>query len=79
MTIQGRPTTSGGLIKRSILLAGHATSVALEAEFWAELEALAGARGARLSAVIADIDTGRGRCPLASSCRLAALHFAKSR
>jgi predicted DNA-binding ribbon-helix-helix protein len=73
-----RPT-GRRLVKRSILLAGHATSVALEPEFWAELESLAAQRGHRLAALIAEIDAGRGRRPLASACRLAALHFAKSR
>jgi predicted DNA-binding ribbon-helix-helix protein len=61
------------LAKRSVNLAGHATSLALEPEFWAALEALAAARGLRLSALIAEIDAGRGSQPLASACRVAAL------
>jgi predicted DNA-binding ribbon-helix-helix protein len=61
------------LAKRSIHLAGHATSLALEPEFWAALEAMAAARGLRLSALIAEIDAGRGEQPLASACRVAAL------
>jgi predicted DNA-binding ribbon-helix-helix protein len=63
----------GGLRKRSIVLAGHATSVALEPEFWAALEALAAVRGASLAGLIAAIDQGRGDRPLASACRVAAL------
>ncbi|MFM1960246.1 MAG: hypothetical protein RL588_1763 [Pseudomonadota bacterium] len=61
------------LAKRSVHLAGHATSLALEPEFWAALEAMAAARGLRLSALIAEIDAGRGERPLASACRVAAL------
>lgn len=61
------------LRKRSIHLAGHATSLALEPEFWDALEALAAARDLRLSALIAEIDAGRGERPLASACRVAAL------
>jgi predicted DNA-binding ribbon-helix-helix protein len=61
------------LSKRSVNLAGHATSLALEPEFWAALEALAAARGLRLSALISEIDAGRGTRPLASACRVAAL------
>ncbi|MCA6286421.1 ribbon-helix-helix domain-containing protein [Phenylobacterium sp.] len=61
------------LIKRSLNLAGHATSLALEPEFWAVLETLASARGLRLSALVAEIDAGRGERPLASACRVAAL------
>jgi len=64
---------AGALRKRSIVLAGHATSVALEPEFWAALEALAAARGLSLAALIARIDQARGGRPLASACRVAAL------
>ncbi|MCA3724803.1 MAG: ribbon-helix-helix domain-containing protein [Phenylobacterium sp.] len=61
------------LAKRSLNLAGHATSLALEPEFWTALEALAAARGLRLAALVAEIDAGRGARPLASACRVAAL------
>lgn len=61
------------LAKRSVHLAGHATSLALEPEFWAALEAMAAARNLRLSALIAEIDAGRGERPLASACRVTAL------
>jgi len=64
------------LKKRSIALAGHATSLALEPEFWSVLEALAAAGDLSLAAVVARIDAGRGPRPLASACRLAALAFA---
>ena len=46
------------LKKRSFSLAGHRTSVALEAEFWAVLEAEAA--GGSLAALVARIDAGRG-------------------
>jgi predicted DNA-binding ribbon-helix-helix protein len=65
------------LRKRSILLAGHATSVALEPEFWAVLESRAQAEGRSLAALMVAIDQSRGDRPLASACRLAALAFAK--
>ena len=61
------------LIKRSLNLAGHATSVALEPEFWSALETLAAARGQSLAALVRDIDQGRGERPLASACRVTAL------
>ena len=61
------------LRKRSLVLAGHGTSVALEPEFWAALEALAAARGVSLAALVAAIDDARGERPLASACRVAAL------
>ena len=62
-----------GLKKRSLTLAGHATSLALEPEFWAVLEAMAQARGQSLAAFIAEVDVGRGERPLASACRVAAI------
>ena len=64
------------LRKRSVLLAGHATSIALEPEFWAVLEEMAKARGLSLAALILSIDAQRGERPLASACRVAALRSA---
>lgn len=67
------------LRKRSILLSGHATSLALEPEFWEVLGELARTDGLSLAAVIARIDEGRADRPLASACRVAALAFAARR
>jgi predicted DNA-binding ribbon-helix-helix protein len=65
------------LKKRSVQLAGHSTSLALEPEFWATLEAMAAARGISLTALVLSLDEGRGDAPLASACRVAALKFAQ--
>ena len=62
--------------KRSVSLAGHATSLALEPEFWAALEDLAKARALSLVGLIAAIDAEREDRPLASACRLTALRYA---
>ena len=64
------------LEKRSVSLAGHATSVALEPEFWAVLEAQAKALGQTMAQRLIAIDAGRSERPLASACRVAALAFA---
>jgi predicted DNA-binding ribbon-helix-helix protein len=63
------------LEKRSVSLAGHRTSVALEPPFWAALEAAAERRGLALAALIAEIDAVRAdpAIPLASALRLFAL------
>ena len=61
------------LEKRSLSLKRHRTSLALEPEFWAALEQLAGARHISLAALIAEIDAGRGGRALASACRVFAL------
>jgi predicted DNA-binding ribbon-helix-helix protein len=64
------------LKKRSVLLSGHATSIALEPEFWAVLEQMARERTSSLAGLIVKIDRGRTGRPLASACRLAALAYA---
>jgi len=67
------------LKKRSVLLSGHATSIALEPEFWAVLDEMAASRGSSLAQLIVSIDRGRGERPLASACRVAALAYASAR
>jgi len=60
--------------KRSLSLKGHRTAVALEPEFWVEVERLAAEAGQSLAGYIAAIDETRpaGRS-LASALRLATL------
>ena len=65
------------LRKRSLLLAGHATSLALEPEFWAVLEQMAQAQGLSVAGLVLRIDENRGARPLASACRVAALDFSR--
>lgn len=66
-----------GLRKRSIQLSGHATSLALEPEFWSVLEDMARRQKISLAGIIARIDEGRGERPLASACRIAALSYVR--
>lgn len=70
-----RTMTPGHLRKRSVSLAGHRTSIALEPAFWAALEAAAAARGLSLVALIAELDAARPtlNVPLASALRVYAL------
>lgn len=67
--------TTRHLEKRSVSLAGHRTSVALEPVFWAVLEAAARRRALALAALVAEIDAGRSdpAIPLASALRVFAL------
>ena len=65
------------LKKRSFSLSGHRTSVALEEEFWAVIDAEAKAKGQSLAAFVQHMDAMRGARPLASALRLAALAAAK--
>jgi predicted DNA-binding ribbon-helix-helix protein len=66
------------VIKRSIVLDGHKTSVSLEDPFWASLKEIARGRHATLTNVIADLDTRRGEGNLSSAIRLFVLdHYRK--
>jgi len=61
------------LHKRSLSLEGHRTSLALEPEFWAALDAIAARRAVSLPQLIGEIDMARGARALASACRVFAL------
>ncbi len=66
------------LEKRSLILARHKTSLALEPEFWAVLQRRAAARGITLGALITGIDAAKPASrPLASAARLAALCYSE--
>tara|TARA_R110002124_G_scaffold92810_1_gene235708 strand:- start:4333 stop:4626 length:294 start_codon:yes stop_codon:yes gene_type:complete len=65
------------LIKRSVSLAGHRTSLSLEPEFWAVIDTAIRADGLSLAGLIAQIDEARGLEPLASSMRVWALKRAQ--
>ncbi|MBC7767264.1 MAG: ribbon-helix-helix domain-containing protein [Phycisphaerales bacterium] len=67
-------TPSGGLQKRSMRIAGHRTSLALEQEFWSGLEKIARSRTTSLPMLIASIDERRAKtspeASLASAVRV---------
>ena len=65
--------------KRSLTIAGHRTSIALEPEFWAAMEAIADRRGLRLTALIEDIDRSRSGPNLSSALRVAVLRDMQAR
>jgi predicted DNA-binding ribbon-helix-helix protein len=47
------------IAKRSIAIAGHATSITLEEEFWQALKDIAGERGVSVNALVEEIDRAR--------------------
>lgn len=65
--------------KRSLTIAGHRTSVALEPEFWDGLEALATARDMPLPDLIREIDEARDGPNLSSALRIAVLTHYRDR
>lgn len=58
------------VVKRSIVIAGHKTSVSLEDTFWKCLKEIAGGRQITLSDLVASIDTDRRFGNLSSAIRL---------
>jgi predicted DNA-binding ribbon-helix-helix protein len=58
------------VVKRSIVIAGHKTSVSLEEAFWKGLKEIAVSQGTTLSDLVASIDKGRKQGNLSSAIRL---------
>ena len=58
------------VVKRSIVIAGHKTSVSLEDAFWKGLKEIADARNMTLSDIVASIDSNRRHGNLSSAIRL---------
>jgi predicted DNA-binding ribbon-helix-helix protein len=67
------------VVKRSIVIAGHRTSISLEDAFWTSLKNIARQRGTTLSDLVAAIDHKRGNANLSSAIRLFVLdHYRAS-
>ena len=61
------------IIKRSVVIGGHKTSVSLEDAFWSDLKKIAHAQAATLSELVAKVDETRQRGNLSSAIRLLVL------
>jgi predicted DNA-binding ribbon-helix-helix protein len=72
------PDNPDGVIKRSLMIAGHRTSVSVEQLFWEELKRLAASRGLSTAGLIAQIDHARKRQNLSSAIRVFVLKEALS-
>ena len=59
-----------GDLKRSLTIAGHRTSLSLEPEFWAALQAEAARRNQSVASLVGDIDRSRGSRNLSSAIRV---------
>ena len=56
--------------KRSITIAGHATSISLEAPFWDAIRDIAGQQGMSTQDLIAEIDNSKRMASLSSAIRV---------
>jgi predicted DNA-binding ribbon-helix-helix protein len=63
------------VVKRSIVIAGHKTSVSLENEFWHALKEIATDQGMALSELVAAINANRQHANLSSAIRQYVLAF----
>ena len=64
------------IVKRSVVIGGHKTSVSLEEPFWTALKQIAHAQHMTLSALVTQIDDTREQSNLSSAIRLFVLrHF----
>ncbi len=67
------------VVKRSIVIAGHKTSVSLEEPFWLGLKEIAQGQQVTLSTMVGDIDTQRRQGNLSSAIRLFVLESLRTR
>jgi len=67
------------VVKRSVVVGGHKTSVSLEHLFWSSLKDISKQRGMTLAGVISEIDANRQQGNLSSAVRLFVLDHYKVR
>ena len=67
------------VVKRSIVVAGHKTSVSLEEAFWNGMKEISGLRDMTLSELVGEIDTNRQQGNLSSAIRLFVLDYFRTR
>jgi len=66
------------VVKRSIVVSGHKTSVSLEDAFWTGIKEIASGRNITLSDLVTAVDSERQRGNLSSAIRLFVLNFYRS-
>jgi predicted DNA-binding ribbon-helix-helix protein len=69
-------TMKSGVVKRSIVIAGHKTSICLEDQFWSGLKEIGRELKTTLADLVGDIDVRRPHANLSSAVRIFVLdHF----
>ena len=69
------PSQKSKVVKRSVMIDGHQTSVSLEDDFWVALHEISAAQGVGISELAATIDHGREHANLSSAIRLYVLDY----
>ncbi len=62
--------TDARAVKRSLVIAGHRTSITIEDAFWLRLRRIALERGVSLNRLAAMVDASRGDANLSSAIRV---------
>jgi predicted DNA-binding ribbon-helix-helix protein len=70
MSFMKGQTQKSRVVKRSIIIAGHKTSISLEDQFWDALREIATARGTPVGTLVSSIDVDREHNNLSSAIRL---------
>ncbi len=79
METDAKPEASSAIVKHSLAIAGHRTSISLEHAFWEGLKSIAAERGLSIATLVARIDAERGAANLSSAIRVFVLNWARSR
>ena len=66
------------VIKRSVVIDGHKTSISLEDAFWSSLKAIAQAEGSTVAQTVTTIDKTREQANLSSGVRLFVLDYVRN-
>jgi predicted DNA-binding ribbon-helix-helix protein len=66
------------VVKRSVMIDGHKTSICLEDAFWSSLKAIAQAQGATVAQTVTTIDETRKQSNLSSAVRLFVLDYVRN-
>jgi len=69
------PNSQSLVIKRSVVIHGHKSSVSLEEPFWTSLKDIARLRGQTLTDLVSGIDSTRAHNNLSSSLRIFVLEY----
>jgi predicted DNA-binding ribbon-helix-helix protein len=67
------------VVKRSVMIAGHQTSVSLEEAFWISMKEISSLRDVTVSELVGQIDKSREQGNLSSAIRLFVLDYFRSR
>ena len=67
------------VLRRTIMIGGHRTSVSVEDAFWNSMKEISGQRDMTLSELVGEIDSNRQQSNLSSAIRLFVLDYFRSR